>query len=483
MSYKKNNTIKYRLIRLYVLIFAVICLLITAYSWQIVTLEKKITTLEKIHDLFDNVLELRRYEKNLLLEVGAQNLESIEHYLKEIDHDIAGLNPYISLLAGNEAWDSFRETLSAYKATFIDSCNAVTVNPKDIRDKGKKMSEFAENLLALEQARVRGELKRLLYSYIVVTGSFFFVVLLIFRLQVKSILQRVSFLQKATKDLVNDNFTPINDSSGRPDEISALIQAFNKMAVELNSKQDQLIQSRKLAAIGTFSSGIAHEMNNPLNNISLSADILLEDYDDLDEEAAKKILADIISQVDRVSDIVRNLLDFAREKKTSATSLNVKEVVNATTKLIANQLRINAIWLEDYIPEDLPLVNGDFQKLEQVFLNLFVNAIHAMPEGGLIYLEAKCEPDGFIRINVGDTGHGIDSDYVGHIFDPFYTTKKVGKGTGLGLSIVYGIVKEHGGYVEVKSKLNVGTTFSIFLPIFDELAGSRPVSNAVKLES
>ncbi len=472
MSYKKTSPIKYRLIRLNFLIFVVICLLISAHSWQIVTLEKKITTLEKIHDLFDHVLELRRYEKNLLLAVGTHNLKNIEHYLKKIDGDIAGLTPAISLMASKEAWDSFRATLSSYKSTFDAPRLSLAIDPKEIREKGKQMSEFAENLLALEQARIKGELKRLLYSYIVITGSFFFGVLLFFRLQIQSILQRVSFLQKATKDLVNDNFTPINDNGGRPDEISALIMAFNKMAVELHHKQDQLIQSRKLAAIGTFSSGIAHEMNNPLNNISLSADILLEDYDDLDKEEAKKILGDIISQVDRVSEIVRNLLDFSREKKASVTSFNVKSVVNTTVKLITNQLRIKSIWLEDYIPEDLPLISGNPQKLEQVFFNLFVNAIHAMPEGGLLYLEAKCEPKGFIRINVGDTGHGIDSNYVDHIFDPFYTTKKVGDGTGLGLSIVYGIVKEHGGYVEVKSKLNVGTTFSIFLPIIEEIPES-----------
>ena len=165
--------------------------------------------------------------------------------------------------------------------------------------------------------------------------------------------------------------------------------------------------------------------------------------------------------------MVKNLLDFSRDKAPSTEPLDIKSVIAKTEKLIANELRINAIWLEDYTPSNLPLIMGDMQKLQQVFLNLFVNSIQAMStsEGGLIHIDAKEESDGYIKINVSDTGAGIEAENVERIFDPFYTTKEVGKGTGLGLSIVYGIVKKHGGKLEVKSKMNAGTPFSLYLPI------------------
>ena len=446
-----KHTIKYRIVRLYALIIAVISLLITAYSLQMLSIEVKLTTLENFHALFDNVLEVRRYEKNFLLHVGGDNHEKIIFYLDNIDQDIEQLGGDIASVAGVDALHEFQTTLRTYKSIFTDSSTATPVDPEVIRNKGKSLVNFVGKFLALKQAKIKKGLKLMLVSYIMITGLFIFSILLLFKLQVKNVLQRISFLQQATNDLINDNFTPIVDSGDRYDEVSELIRAFNQMAAQLNIKQDQLIQSRKLAAIGTFSSGIAHELNNPLNNISLSADTLIEEYNDLDEEESKEILADIMIQTDRASKIVKNLLDFSRD--------------NATVKLIANQLRINAIWLEDYISQDLPKINGDLQKLQQVFLNLFLNAIQVMPTGGLIYLEAMCEPEGYIKINIGDTGTGIPPENQKHIFDPFYTTKEVGKGTGLGLSIVYGIVKKHGGYIEVKSKMDVGTTFSVYLPI------------------
>ncbi|HIJ78629.1 MAG: ATP-binding protein [Desulfobulbaceae bacterium] len=468
-----KHTIKYRIVRLYLVIVAIISLLITAYSWQMLSIERKLTTLENFHALFDNVLEVRRYEKNFLLNVGGDNLEKIIFYLDNIDRDIEQLGGEIASVAGYPALREFQATLRTYKATFTDSSSGISVDPQAIRNKGKALVNFVSNFLALKQARIKKGLKLIVISYILVTAVFIFSILLLFRLQVRNVLHRISFLQKATNDLVNDNFTPITDYGDRYDEVSELILAFNKMAAQLNIKQDQLIQSRKLAAIGTFSSGIAHELNNPLNNISLSADTLIEEYNELDETEAKEILSDIMIQTDRASKIVRNLLDFSRDKAPSTSLLNIKAVTDATVKLIANQLRINAIWVEDYIPENLPEINGDFQKLQQVFLNLFINAIQVMPEGGLIYLEAICEPEGFIKINVGDTGSGIAPEDQKHIFDPFFTTKEVGKGTGLGLSIVYGIIKKHGGYIEVKSKMNVGTTFSVYLPIAATKAGEQ----------
>ena len=221
-----------------------------------------------------------------------------------------------------------------------------------------------------------------------------------------------------------------------------------------------------MAAIGTFSSGIAHEINNPLNNISLSADMLYEEYDNLSPEEAKEIIKDILEQTERASKIVRNLLDFSREKEPSIRELTPREIIESTAKLLENEFKVKKIYFGSCVPIDLPHVLGDLNQLQQVFLNLFLNSIHAMDEGGIIHVDAKEEPKGYVRIDVADSGKGIPESELEKIFDPFYTTKAVGEGTGLGLSIVYGIVKKHGGHIEVKSKLGEGTIFSIFLPVY-----------------
>ncbi|MBU0484496.1 MAG: two-component sensor histidine kinase [Proteobacteria bacterium] len=465
---KQEYTIRQRIITLYVVVFGFIAILASSYSWQIYSLENKLVALENFHDFFDNVLELRRYEKNLLFDVGSDNLKDILFYLGNIEEEANKLYPDIEQVVGKEKFANFRSNLASYKSIFEPGRSLVKLDAEAVRYHGKAMVDFSRDLLTLKQARIRKGLKLILYSFIGLTAGFFFFILLVFQLQAKSVIGRLAFVQQATKDLLQGKFMPIIDNAIKNDEVSNLILAFNKMGTEIEIKQEQLVQSRKLAAIGTFSSGIAHELNNPLNNISLSADALHVEYDELSAEEAKEIINDIILQTERASEVVKDLLDFCRDKTPTSSRLNIKNVIRATIKLIANQLRLNAIWLEDYIPDNLPLVVGDHQKLQQVFLNLFVNAIQVMPEGGLIHLDAKLEPEGYLRIDVNDTGIGIPPEKIEDIFDPFYTTKPVGQGTGLGLSIVYGIVKKHGGYIEVNSKINIGTTFSIFLPIKTE---------------
>ncbi len=462
---KQEYTIRQRIITLYIMVFGVVIVLVSAYSWQIYSLENKLVTLENFHDFFDNVLEVRRYEKNLLFNIGDDNMNNILFYLNKIEEDVDKLGVDLEQVAGQAKFTEFKSNLARYKKIFDPSCVYCELDAKAIRYHGKAMVDFSSELLNLKQEQIKKSLKWILYSFIGSTASFFLLILLAFQLQAKSVIDRLAFVQQATRDLLQGKFTPIVDNAIKNDEVSNLILAFNKMGTEIEIKQEQLVQSRKLAAIGTFSSGIAHELNNPLNNISLSADALLEDYNELSEEEAKEIIGDIILQTERASEVVKDLLDFCREKTPTSARLNIKDVIGAAAKLIANQLRLNSIWIEDYIPDALPLIVGDSQKLQQVFLNLFVNAIHVMPKGGLIHLDAREEPEGYVRIDVGDTGTGIQPEKIEDIFDPFYTTKAVGHGTGLGLSIVYGIVKKHGGYIEVKSKIDVGSTFSIFLPI------------------
>jgi signal transduction histidine kinase len=172
-------------------------------------------------------------------------------------------------------------------------------------------------------------------------------------------------------------------------------------------------------------------------------------------------------QTERASKIVRNLLDFSRAQSSETQPVHIDYVLHKTTELVANELSIHKIDLHKNIDDLLPQINADLQKLQQVFLNLIVNAEQAIGDYGTITVSAKKMDNGYIRVDISDTGPGIDPEHLEQIFDPFFTTKEAGKGTGLGLSIVYGIVQKHGGYIEVASKVGEGTTFSVYLPVYN----------------
>ncbi|MFZ3045968.1 MAG: ATP-binding protein, partial [Desulfatirhabdiaceae bacterium] len=210
---------------------------------------------------------------------------------------------------------------------------------------------------------------------------------------------------------------------------------------------------------------IAHELNNPINNIHLTAETILEDYDSVPPAEGKELIGDILSQAERAGDIIKNLLDFSRSEMPVFTELNIRDVLQKTLKLVKNQIMLTGISVEIDISEDIPVIQGNFRNLEQIFLNLLINAIQALSEGGHITIRALQDSDQFILIDIADNGTGIKPEDLDHIFDPFYTTKAVGHGTGLGLAVSYALVKKHGGHIEVKSRVKAGTTVSVYLPV------------------
>ncbi len=177
------------------------------------------------------------------------------------------------------------------------------------------------------------------------------------------------------------------------------------------------------------------------------------------------MLDDILTQSDRASQVVKNLLEFSRTERPTFSTIDIREVIDRTLSLIKNQLAVDNIRIEKDIAPDLPTIRGKLQDLQQALVNLLLNAIQAMPSGGVITLHAGRGPQGRLKIDVSDTGTGIAPEAMERIFDPFYTTKSANQGTGLGLSIVYNIVRTHGGSIDVHSDLGRGTTFSIVLPV------------------
>lgn len=257
-----------------------------------------------------------------------------------------------------------------------------------------------------------------------------------------------------------------------PGEMGELCRAVNAMADAVAQREERLKQttsqqisnSEKLASIGRLAAGVAHEINNPLTGVLTFAHLLRE-KPNMDEQD-KQDLDLIIHETTRVGEIVSGLLDFARERPASKMMLDLNQVIRQTVRLVANQSQFKKITIEEHLDEHLPAVYGDRNQLQQVLLNLALNACEAMPNGGALII--KTQPHGKdVMLSVADTGCGIKPEHLTQIFDPFFTTKPVGKGTGLGLSVSYGIVQQHGGVLSVDSEEGNGTTFTIILPFGD----------------
>jgi PAS domain S-box-containing protein len=219
----------------------------------------------------------------------------------------------------------------------------------------------------------------------------------------------------------------------------------------------QLAQSEKLAAIGKLATGVAHEISNPLTNIQLAAEIL--SYEDLSDEVKARL--DVITKnVDMASSVIKDLLSFSRMSQLSTAPLDLRKVLESSLALVSPRFKnIKVIKKMKKLPE----INGDEERLREVFANIFINAAQAMPDGGVLKIETNTNR-AFVVVKIRDTGHGISKEHLDRVFDPFFTTKEVGSGIGLGLSLCYGIVKAHGGDIDIESTLGKGTTVTVKLP-------------------
>jgi two-component system NtrC family sensor kinase len=246
---------------------------------------------------------------------------------------------------------------------------------------------------------------------------------------------------------------------------------------ELTELQKQLIQSEKLAAVGLLVAGIAHEINNPLTVIANTAKFLLEE--DLSDEQRREVET-IHRNARRAVKIMRGLLMFARQHKPERRYVRVNDVLRKTLALQEYDFRGSNLEIIQEFKKDLPGVIADEHQLQQVFLNVMINAKQAMMEAhGRGKLVVRTEPAGdMVRVSFIDDGPGIAPDALEKIFDPFFTTKAVGKGSGLGLSLSYGIIQEHGGRMSVHSQLGQGATFVVELPMASDLQDAEAVAVA-----
>ncbi len=257
--------------------------------------------------------------------------------------------------------------------------------------------------------------------------------------------------------LVNVATTPLRDSDGA---IAGTIVIVEDISARVQL-EEQLQISEKMASIGLLAAGVAHEVNTPLTGISSFTQMLLEGAEPDDPKT--KVLEKIERQTFRAAKIVNGLLNLARPAQTDSAAIDVNVVINDVLALLEHQLRTGRIQVRKELSASPLLAQGVEYKLQQVFLNLFLNARDAMPRGGWLTIVSREDESGAV-IEVGDTGSGIPPEQLSRIYDPFFTTKEFGKGTGLGLSITYGIVQEHGGNITCESAIGHGTRFTLSLP-------------------
>ena len=260
------------------------------------------------------------------------------------------------------------------------------------------------------------------------------------------------------------NITDHLDSRGR--KIGKII-SFRNMTNVLKL-QDEILRMDRLVSLGELSSGIAHEIRNPLAGIKTTAQALGEEMEQ--DDPKREYLNRITKEIDRLNDLLKTFFSFAKPQKLNPVVCNIRDIVNEIIPLLIKDIANRGINFTEEYARDLPKVRVDFSQMHQVFLNLFLNAIQAMPNGG--ELKIKAEPialaplvnpgKDYVRISISDTGKGIPTNGINKIFDPFFTTRS--KGIGLGLSITYQIIKKHGGSIKVESKADKGTTFILTLP-------------------
>ena len=284
----------------------------------------------------------------------------------------------------------------------------------------------------------------------------------------RSLERRLHKLLEATRRISQGELQHrVEISEGKGSEFRELGEAFNAMTQHLQQSQRQLVQSSKLAAIGELATNIAYEVNNPLTGVLGYTGLLLSS-DDIPVEK-KEHLRTIERETLRAREILKNLLDFARRKPPRLERVAIVGIIDDTLNLVGGKARLTNIKVVKECPLELPRVAVDSDEMKQVFVNLVNNAFAAMPGGGTLTIRCLCEKNmagkEILAVEFIDTGMGIPENQLDKIFDPFFTTRLEGEGSGLGLSISYMIVQNHGGIIEVESKVGEGSTFRVSLPV------------------
>lgn len=347
---------------------------------------------------------------------------------------------------------------------------ALTGEISRLRKNGEEIINVSKELDRSAREKVETGIRMSQLAILIVVPLFLLTGIAMLFLIARNIVKRIALLRDVVERTTTGSFAHVDAPErqwGR-DEVGVLIRKFDEMevqlaerAAEISRKNDELMRSKKLAAIGTLAAGVAHELNNPLNNIYLSTQVLARELGTSAPDSVREVTADIIGQTERVKKIVGDLLAFARGREPKKRPFELNSLImGCYARVRAGMPAVDVRFTLDSDPDGVQLA-ADPEQLEQVFINLFGNALDAVGTTGTLSVTVTSR-DGAVSVQVADNGPGIPREAIEQIFEPFYTTKD--KGTGLGLAIVYNIVRKHGGDIMVESEAGNGTTFTITLP-------------------
>lgn len=465
-------------------------------------LNRQLLIIEQKDTLLNIILEARRYEKNYFLSLDKDELRDGLVYVQQAEKRLRNIiDTYgkYAFLSGDldqtmprlVAYENSLEVLLAFSQhngllkSGGNLSQEFSKHRIEARSLGRSVTSDVERMVKDERAYVKMLIRESkLYHIAALVGILFLSVLAVLFL-VFSVNRPLKAIEDAIQKIAAGDYVDI-PSTRTGDEFESLVSSLNNMISELNKRSEQLVEAKKMASLGTLTSGVAHELNNPLNNISTSVQILLEELEDTDMEYKRGLLMETERQIDRARDIVRALLEFSRERTFSLQEVGLKALVDNTIRLIKGELPADVELVTD-VPDEIK-GRMDSRRIQQVLLNLILNALQAMEDGGTLKITAsKQEQEQMLCIQVQDTGEGIAEEDIPKVFDPFFTTRDVSSspgsaaasqgmigqaGTGLGLSICHGIVQQHGGRIEVQSRLGEGTTFSVYLPLAEQDGGT-----------
>ena len=435
-----------------------------------ISLEKisLLENMEQVQDLIDAVDE---YERILGVIVYHQKKDLLfrSRSLEE------GTEPFLELIKKSVKEDRPQEEFGVYKKISVFS---YTFPLKDRRGRSIGGVSILQHTSFMEEDIEKAKWSIFITVIILISGT---VVLVLFGTR-KWITLPMSQLMDGIKSMAKGNLDTRIDLKKRG-EFSELGQAFNQMAIDLKKAQEKTIQeaearlelerslrqSEKLATIGQLASGLAHEIGTPLNIISGRAELTKRKLED--KEGAEKNLNVILYQTERITKNIQQLLGFVRKKRPEQKIVNIKTLIGNTLDFLDHQIKKQGVRVVEETKDNVPFVIGDLDQLQQVFLNLFLNAVQAMPNGGILRLSASSKHiskeglDGereYVEVSVEDTGIGMERGVLENIFNPLFTTKDTG--TGLGLMVCNGIVQDHEGWIEVESEVGKGSKFKVYLP-------------------
>ncbi len=475
-------SIRTRITVVFVLLF-ILCSGITVAAVLLLSrFEAKIDFLERTSSYSFEIEEARRNEKNFFL-YGTGLPEALASATLAHNH-LKRNAPQLRSVVGSAKYDEMEGSLGRYQGLLQQLVGAEGTTGSEsgaarreievrLRTEGAQLLNDLEEMTNRERAAVESMLHTSMVAAFAFLGFMLLVMVLFGGFVVRAVVGPLSRFMEYVSRIGAGNYEPIRPVRRYRDEFSSLALAFNRMLGEIVSRQDQLVRSGKMAAVGTLTSGIAHELNNPLNNIGLTVEALLDDFEAYSKDERRRMLEQAYTQVERASSTVHNLLDFTRKDRSAFTEVSVPNVVQSALRLVDHEAKLAGVECESSLNGALPSVRGNPHDLQQVLVNLLLNAIQAMPEGGAVRVSAASQDDGFLRIDVSDEGVGIPAERLDEIFDPFFTTKDIGEGTGLGLSVSRSLVEKHGGRISVTSGSGRGTTFSVHLPTKIESRGER----------